>query len=548
LGSSLQMLAQEVAGKRAEIDSQNISLEELQDEIDLLRRIRAGEEQNRQAFERMQKIGLLRRESQALRLDTEGLNRRKDELDRREEGLRSSRQHFDRAGPALKRLVQALSDAEVKITSAPLRQHLNRTLPLKAINKWLDFHADYAFAPHAVYASLAKNLNETPNGATFPITDELTGFRAESIEQLEELFEEHAKWSRSFTQLLEPHLARFSREVDGCDDIAAENLDELEADLVGDENFFEKEQSAYYSELEALQDRSNKFAELIGIEDLEDLDFAIERAEEAAAQLAQEVGPWRLGKESIATLVGSLRIDSDEFWALGGAETQLAILAEAFAEQSEILHKVEAELAPLEEEFNRKRLEAETSREHRFAQALSLLEYTNIEIRNHLSPGVEALDVDFSDLRTWNPQDMLPEPVDVLAPLKQGITELVSDRCGSYYTLTVDGTWSTQKVTDLDLRAATLRTEYGGAEKIVRINEELGTGVRAAMTVRSLASRTHSPGYISVLLVDEWGDVEQHTLAQTVYADIQTLPNPVVGLFSLPGSSASAILHDAQTQ
>jgi len=147
----------------------------------------------------------------------------------------------------------------------------------------------------------------------------------------------------------------------------------------------------------------------------------------------------------------------------------------------------------------------------------------------------------------WSQPDVPdgPASANLVEPLEAGIRRLVQDRCGNYYARDGD-LWTRWNILQVDFEGGKLKVERNGLEMEVIVREELGTGVPAAMTVRSLASRSHVPELFTVLLVDEWGDVEPASLAQLVYEDITRLPNPVIALFTLPGTPLKPELSDGQ--
>jgi len=151
-------------------------------------------------------------------------------------------------------------------------------------------------------------------------------------------------------------------------------------------------------------------------------------------------------------------------------------------------------------------------------------------------------------LRAVRDPDRFPgadDGIDLLTPLQEGLHAVVQERVGCYYAPDESG-WKSLPIQSVNLASETAIIETDGTPSTVSLLSELGTGVRAAMTVRSLALPVPRPKYLSVLLVDEWGDVDQATLAQTLYRDLRQLPVPVLAIFTMPDAGQQPVLSDAR--
>lgn len=544
----LDELDREVERQRGQYERAKTSVEEMQERLDVLNEIRSIEEGDEEAHQRMiehARLSLLKTEIQNR---SEDVRIAEVELSQAKRDLAAKRRQHSIAYPALMRLITAVKQPRQQYGSRVLRDKIDQVAAQYRISAWLDFRDEYSFAGPELYSRLAEEVaRERGVTRTFPFHDVVTDQYVSTITDLESVLVAHRTWSRDFEQIVRGPLEQFARDVSECIDIRTQDLERLRAEITTDQRTVEasEQEIADLNDTcgRATSELSSALQASVGTARQDLMRLAESRITELELSLAR----WRLGPPSVDQLVDRLRVDPEKFWADGGASGQVGAASTELNEQETLVEGLRLQFQEAEDVLRRRREEVESSPEHRYARAYAVVEDVSAEFLRVLRLPFAEQATQQHALMAWRQQDLMPDEVDVFDPLWDGIRRLVLDRCGSYYDLQ-DGEWLAWPITDVDLRAGTIEVAKRGEAVRVPVLEELGTGARAAMTVRSLASRTRAPQYATVLLVDEWGDVEQGTLAQVVYEGIMTLPNPVVSVFTLPGRFRPAAISDARSE
>jgi hypothetical protein len=247
--------------RQAKLQLEKKALEQTEGKITLLERIREASLNEPLSTQRIIERARLQQLIESIdRLKRDIASLRAEVLEATQENQRQLNLHAI-AYPALERLVDEVERIQPNLRSRKLLEKVGEIKWRKEISGWLNFRVTNAYGDSGLYSDLYSALTrgvDSGLGAkrTFPFRDDVFERDVATVEELKELLGEYRTWSRDFFQLLAPILDRFYSQVQGCNEIANKDLDQLYSNLTARSHIIE-------IQLRALSEKQVDFAKYI---------------------------------------------------------------------------------------------------------------------------------------------------------------------------------------------------------------------------------------------------------------------------------------------